>query len=167
MHEKKPAAMAASGPAGSALKWVGDAAAGAGTLEMPAASSTGESRVIYYDGAAWESVRALPYRSDSDVDGVTRRVLAAPADAAFEVRYFEVDPGSATARDFDPHVSVVVCMRGCGQVKLGGEIHDVGFGDVVYVAPGETHQFRNPTAEPFGFLCVVDRERPSQSRGEG
>ena len=34
------------------------------------------------------------------------------------------------------------------------------FGDAVYVAPDEVHQFRNPSAtEPFGFLCVVDAER--------
>jgi quercetin dioxygenase-like cupin family protein len=45
-------------------------------------------------------------------------------------------------------------------VQLGEAVQEVGFGDVVYVAPHEPHQFRNPSAaEPFGFLCAVDAER--------
>jgi quercetin dioxygenase-like cupin family protein len=54
-------------------------------------------------------------------------------------------------------------LRGRGEVHLGGTVHPLGFGDAVYVAPHEPHQFRNPSAsEPFGFLCVVDarRDRP-------
>jgi ribulose-bisphosphate carboxylase large chain len=53
----------------------------------------------------------------------------------------------------------VVVLRGRGQVQLGGAVHDLAFGDTVYVAPHEVHQFRNASAEPFGFLCVVDAER--------
>ena len=35
------------------------------------------------------------------------------------------------------------------------------FGDVIYVAPNDPHQFRNPddATEPFGFLCIVNAER--------
>ena len=53
----------------------------------------------------------------------------------------------------------MVVLRGAGKVRLGETWHDVGFGDVVYVAPDEVHQLRNAGAEPFGFLCVVDSER--------
>jgi quercetin dioxygenase-like cupin family protein len=54
----------------------------------------------------------------------------------------------------------VVVLRGRGQVRLGGQSHEIGFGDTVYVAPREIHQFRNLSAdEPFGFLCVVDAQR--------
>ena len=39
-------------------------------------------------------------------------------------------------------------------------VHALGFGDTVYVAPNEVHQFRNTAeSEPFGFLCLVDAER--------
>jgi len=31
---------------------------------------------------------------------------------------------------------------------------------VVYIAPGDPHQFRNDEGdEPFGFLCIVNAER--------
>ena len=55
--------------------------------------------------------------------------------------------------------NAVVVLRGCGQVQLGDTVHDLAFGDTVYVAPNEVHQFRNPSEEPFGFLCIVDAER--------
>jgi quercetin dioxygenase-like cupin family protein len=54
-------------------------------------------------------------------------------------------------------------LRGRGEVTLGSEVHPLSFGDTVYVAPHEVHQFRNTAAdEPFGFLCIVDakRDRP-------
>ena len=40
------------------------------------------------------------------------------------------------------------------------QLHEIGCGDAIYVAPHEPHQFRNPSAdEPLGFLCIVDAER--------
>jgi quercetin dioxygenase-like cupin family protein len=55
---------------------------------------------------------------------------------------------------------VVVVLRGRGRVRFGGTEHDLGYGDTVYVAPQEPHQFRNRSAdEPFGFLCIVDAQR--------
>lgn len=118
------------------------------------------SRVIRFDGAGWELVRPQPYRRDgASFRGVTRHLLAAPREAAFEVRYFEVEPGGHSTHERHQHVHVVVCLRGRGRVRLGDEVHEVGFGDVVYVAPGDPHQFFNPYAEPFGFLCIVDQSR--------
>ena len=142
------------------------------------------SRILRHDGAGWEAVRPLPYRagggdmgstdgavagaveadagSTGDVAsfrGISRRVLASPAPAAFEVRYFEIERDGYSAFERHAHVHVVVCFRGRGRVRLGDEVHEVGYGDVVYVAPDEPHQFLNPYSEPFGFLCIVDRER--------
>ena len=108
----------------------------------------------------WAGVPALPYRADGAPSrGVTRRLLAAPPGAAFELRYFELAPGGHTTRERHAHEHVVVCWRGRGVAWVAGETHAVGPGDVVYVAAGEPHQFRNPYGEPFGFLCIVDRER--------
>jgi quercetin dioxygenase-like cupin family protein len=45
-------------------------------------------------------------------------------------------------------------------VQLGETVHELAAGDLVYVAPDEPHQFRNPSAtEPLGFLCIVDAQR--------
>lgn len=118
------------------------------------------SRVIRYDGAAWDGVRPEPYKDDASLfAGVTRRMLAAPDAAGFDVRYFEIEPGGHTTCERHRHVHVVVGLRGCGRVRIGDAVEDVGFGDVVYVAPGDPHQFTNPHGEPFGFVCIVDRER--------
>jgi quercetin dioxygenase-like cupin family protein len=77
----------------------------------------------------------------------------------FQVRYFEIAPAGFTTLEHHRHEHAVVVLRGRGEVRLGDAWHEVGFGDVVYVAPDEVHQLRNPGAEPFGFLCMVDAER--------
>ncbi|HEX7051261.1 MAG TPA: cupin domain-containing protein [Longimicrobiales bacterium] len=116
--------------------------------------------ILRHDGAGWTRVRVLAYKPPSEsFQGITRRVLASSEHAAFELRYFELEPGGYSTHERHRHVHVVVCHRGRGRVRLGDEVHEVGFGDVVYVAPNEPHQFLNPYAEPFGFLCIVDRER--------
>ncbi|HEX7117533.1 MAG TPA: cupin domain-containing protein [Longimicrobiales bacterium] len=130
----------------------------------PAVPVLDRSRILRHDGAGWVGVRALPYREPVEggavaFRGITRRVLAAPAAAAFDVRYFEIDPDGHSALERHAHVHVVVCYRGRGRVRLGDALHDVGYGDVIYVAPDEPHQFLNPHTEPFGFLRIVDRER--------
>jgi hypothetical protein len=40
---------------------------------------------------------------------------------------------------------------------------------VVYIAPNDPHQFRNPeeAGEPFGFLCIVNAERDRPHGTEG
>jgi ribulose-bisphosphate carboxylase large chain len=97
--------------------------------------------------------------------GVARSVLVGEHGerTAFQVRYFEVQPGGFTTLERHQHEHVVVVLRGRGEVRLGDAVHEVGFGDAVYVAPNEVHQLRNhSTLEPFGFLCMVDavRDRP-------
>lgn len=120
----------------------------------------GESRVLRYQGGSWDGIRAREYKTDARLyAGVTRRILAAPETAGFETRYFEVEEGGYTTHERHEHVHVVVCIRGRGRVRLGDGMHQLGFGDVVYVAPGEPHQFLNTGTEPFGFLCIVDRDR--------
>jgi quercetin dioxygenase-like cupin family protein len=50
-------------------------------------------------------------------------------------------------------------MRGSGEVMLGDSWEPVSYGDIVYVAPNESHQFRASGDEPFGFLCIVSAQR--------
>jgi mannose-6-phosphate isomerase-like protein (cupin superfamily) len=55
----------------------------------------------------------------------------------------------------------VIPLRGCGQVRLADVTRDISFGDVIYVAPNDAHQFRcdRGSSEPLGFLCIVDAQR--------
>jgi quercetin dioxygenase-like cupin family protein len=152
--------------AGDGLDNPGADSAGVGiapSCESPVAEATPRleaSGILRYDGAGWTGVRTLPYKTSAeDFAGMTRRILASPEAAAFEVRYFEVDPGGHSSLERHAHIHVVIGYRGRGRVRLGDAVHEVGFGDVVYVAPGDAHQFLNPYGDPFGFLCIVDRDR--------
>src|SRR5438046_2405008 len=90
----------------------------------------------------WDGV-ALEEYPDANVRAVTKQVLIGPADVAphFALRYFEVAPGGASALDEHAHDHGVAIIRGRGSVLLGETEHAVSVGDVIYVAPGERHQF--------------------------
>jgi quercetin dioxygenase-like cupin family protein len=105
-------------------------------------------------------------RSDGSWDGVPsrrygegglRHELIGPADGAmgYRVRYFDVPPGQRTALERHPHDHGVVIERGRALVTLGEERHELGPGDVVYVAGDELHCFEALGDEPLGFLCVA------------
>jgi len=120
----------------------------------------GRSRILRSAGFRWPGVEVQAYKDDDgSFRDVTRRLLAAPETAAFDVRYFELAPGGHTSLERHRHVHVVVCVRGGGRVRLDESYDEVGSGDVVYVAPDTPHRFENPTDEPFGFVCIVDRDR--------
>ncbi|MBI1757404.1 MAG: cupin domain-containing protein [Fimbriimonas ginsengisoli] len=91
--------------------------------------------------------------------GVTRRNLFPDAGGSFETRYFEVAPGGYTSFEQHGHEHCVVVVRGRGTVRLGEASQPVEVGDLVHVRPWEAHQFQNTGQEPFGILCVVDRDR--------
>ncbi|MCE5253676.1 MAG: cupin domain-containing protein [Actinomycetia bacterium] len=97
--------------------------------------------------------------------GVAKQIVLGPADGSNEIvlRYFSVAQGGATPRhshDF-PHLVKVEAGRGAVLGPDGGETQ-VSAGDYVYVAPNETHSFKNIAAYPFEFICIVPaRGEPS------
>src|SRR5215218_8074241 len=119
----------------------------------PAPGAVPGSRVLRFRSAAgpaephtWQGVPVTAYKQPADHHaGVTRTVLAGAGGetTAFHVRYFEVAPGGHTTLERHAHEHVVVVLRGRGEVFLGGATHALGFGDAVYVAPHDPHQFRN------------------------
>ncbi len=73
----------------------------------------------------------------------------------FWMRRFEVEPGGCTPlhrHDFEHEVFV---LSGCGVVVNEGQEHELKAGDVVFMPPGEEHQFRCAGDEPLAFLCLV------------
>jgi mannose-6-phosphate isomerase-like protein (cupin superfamily) len=106
----------------------------------------------------WPDVDIKEYKPGVSLD-VTRRTLLEPNSAGFEVRYFEVAPGGFTSFEKHSHEHCVIVLRGRGQVRLGDEWSDISQNDAVRVGPMVSHQFKNSGVEPFGILCVVDRER--------
>jgi quercetin dioxygenase-like cupin family protein len=89
---------------------------------------------------------------------VTKRVFES-GETSFEPRYFEIEPQGYTSFEKHAHEHFVVVLRGKGQVRLDDQEYDLNLHDMVHVKPNTPHQFSNPTSEPFGILCVVDKER--------
>ena len=91
--------------------------------------------------------------------GTSRRNLTPLLEAGFETRYFEIAGGGHTSCEKHEHEHCVMVLRGTGEVFLDKEWHTLNFGDLVRVPSLIPHQFRNDGNEPFGILCIVDRDR--------
>lgn len=115
----------------------------------------------------WEGIAPAAYKETTETwKGVTRCVLVGERGESpdFHLRYFEIAPGGYSTLESHQHEHVVVGLRGQGEVIVGCYRYPLFPGDVVYVAPGDAHQFLAPTGttEPFGFYCIVNarRDRP-------
>ena len=104
----------------------------------------------------WEGVDPQVY-ADASLSGVRKHELIGEAEGASQYRmlYFEVPPGGRTARERHPHDHGVMIVAGRARVTLGDSTHEVGEGDVVYVAGNELHCFEALGDVPLGFVCVV------------
>lgn len=104
----------------------------------------------------WEGVAPQAY-DDPSLAGVRKHELIGEAEGAshYRMRYFEVPPGGRTARERHAHDHGVMIVAGRARVTLGEEEHDVGEGDVVYVAGDELHCFEALGETPLGFVCVI------------
>ena len=100
----------------------------------------------------WDGVVPQTYRG-----GVEKHELIGRADGAdgYRVRYFHVPAGERTALERHPHDHGVVIEHGRARVTLGDQRHDLGPGDVVYVAGDELHCFEALGDQPLGFICVA------------
>lgn len=122
-----------------------------------------KSRVVAGGGLTWPETPPRVYKEgEAGYCEVSRRALLGPAtgDAlAFEVRYFEVAPGGWTSFEQHEHPHAVMVLAGRGEVRLPEGRFPIAPYDLVYVAPGEAHQFRAGEEERLGILCIVDAER--------
>ena len=89
--------------------------------------------------------------------GCTVRWLLSQSDGTptFAMREFEVAPGGHTPRHSHDYEHEVFVLEGDGVVFEGDRQHKLAGGDVIFVAPGEVHQFRNTGSRPMRFLCLI------------
>ncbi len=73
----------------------------------------------------------------------------------FAMRQFEVAPGGHTPRHHHDYEHEIYVLEGHGTVAHGEQEHPLKPGDVVLIAPGDVHQFRNTGEEPLRFLCLI------------
>lgn len=104
----------------------------------------------------WPEVELRVYGGDDGPRG-TKQILLGPDDGAphFAVRVFQIPPGQSSNDEAHPHDHGVFVMRGRARVLLGDALHDVGPGDLVWVAPDERHRIDSLGPDTLQFLCVV------------
>jgi len=134
--------------------------------EMEALRNANVSKLFRFLGDedfGWSHVPVAEYKPlDDSWRRVTRRVFVGETGESprFHLRYFEIARGGYTTLEEHDHEHVIAVIRGRGQVLIGDETKQIGFGDVVYISPRDPHQLRNDAGdEPLGFLCVVNAER--------
>lgn len=109
----------------------------------------------------WRGIKTETYKLKKDNwNKIIRRVLIGNGlKTKSHLRYFEIAPEGQSSFEKHGHEHIVIGISGQGKVRLENMLYKVGFLDVVYVSPNTPHQFLNPNAGPFGFICVVPSKR--------
>jgi len=140
-------------------------AAWVSACELPASGESADIRNLLpvsddFNWAARENRRykiseALPFRGVRRVELVGKQ----GEPCSFELRYFELEPGGYTSLEKHVHTHVLIGARGEGLVIMDEERVALKPDDIAYVAPLQVHQLRNECDQPFGFYCIVDKDR--------
>ena len=121
-------------------------------------------------GYRWEGVEERPYKDDGRAlfKSITRQVLFSHPEMQGELRYFEVAAGGFSTLERHEHMHAVLVLRGRGHCLVGQEVKPVELRDLITVPALTWHQFRATTAEPLGFLCMVNavRDKPQLPSAE-
>ncbi|MEN2994733.1 MAG: cupin domain-containing protein [Thermodesulfovibrio sp.] len=119
-----------------------------------------KSKIIRFKNNKWQGLKSIPYKDTQGNWAFIKRIpIFSSENANFEVRYFEIAPGGKSSLEYHNHIHLVICIKGKGKLRLGKDYKTIKYLDIVYIAPNEVHQLLNPFKEPFGFLCIVDKER--------
>ncbi|WP_432797198.1 cupin domain-containing protein [Poriferisphaera sp. WC338] len=102
-------------------------------------------------------------QQDMDIPGakgVKMQLMIGRDDGAptFSMRLFEVQPHGHTPLHSHNYEHEVMIVSGEGQVvggTNGSTIRPIKQGDVVFMPPNETHQFRNTSNDTLKFMCLV------------
>ena len=102
----------------------------------------------------YRDVRAEPVLEDP---GVTVRWLVSELDETprYALRLYEIEPGRATRAHTHYWEHQVFVLSGGGVFIAGDKEALLAEGDMVYIPPGECHQFANRAEEPFRFLMAL------------
>lgn len=111
----------------------------------------------------WKDRPAVVYKKDQALPfaGIKRRELIGKQgeECRFDLRYFEIEPGGYSSLEQHQHSHVIIGTRGQGDVLLANKNYRLSEDDVIYIQPNTAHQLRNLGDQPFGFYCIVDRDR--------
>ncbi len=102
---------------------------------------------------------SLPAEEVKAGTGTTRQILIGPDEGPnFALRRFIMQPGGGMPRHTNTVEHEQYVLRGAARITLGGEVHQVKAGDVVFIPAGVPHSYESQGDEPFEFLCVVPNQ---------
>jgi quercetin dioxygenase-like cupin family protein len=77
----------------------------------------------------------------------------------FSFRVFTIEPGGHTPLHSHPFEHLNYIIEGNGVVVAKEREHELKKGNFVLVLPGETHQYKNTSAnKPLTLICAVPKE---------
>lgn len=93
----------------------------------------------------------------SGAKGARMRMLIGPDEGAgkFHMRHFEVERGGCTPRHQHDYEHEIYVLKGSGTAHSPEGDRPFKAGDVIYVAPGELHQFCNTSDAACEFICLI------------
>lgn len=98
----------------------------------------------------------VPMRPVKAGRGTAMQVLVGPDDGApnFVLRRFRMEPGGGIPTHTNDVEHEQYVLRGRARITIGGEVHEVGPDDALYIPAGTPHAYEVLDG-PFEFLCVV------------
>jgi ribulose-bisphosphate carboxylase large chain len=133
------------------------------SCELPSSAEDMLTHLPFLSGFQWQGRTSSAYKESGEQPhaGVRRVELIGKHGerAAFDLRYFEIEPHGYSSLERHLHTHVIIGARGQGILDIGGRQMAIKPMDVGYVEPLKPHQLRNEGNEPFGFFCIVDHER--------
>ena len=121
------------------------------------------NHLVFREDFSWHGRNPTVYKASRELpfQDVSRFELIGKTGGkeAFDLRYFQIEPGGYTSLEKHLHTHTVICIRGQGVLFINDRCIPLKPFDIAYISPMDVHQLRNESSEPFGFFCIVDRQR--------
>ena len=121
------------------------------------------SDYLQFSNYKWEGRDEVVYKETTTLPfkGMRRIELIGKAGekSGFDLRYFEIEPQGYSSLEKHHHTHVIIGARGIGEIEIDKKCYVVNQNDVLYIKPLAIHQLRNLSDSPFGFYCIVDKQR--------
>lgn len=100
--------------------------------------------------------QAVPLKDVTAGTAARMHVLIGPDDGAphFAMRRFVMEAGGGMPAHTNQVEHEQYVLRGRAEVGIGGNVHQVRAGDVLYIPAGSPHYYK-VLEGPFEFLCMV------------
>jgi len=99
---------------------------------------------------------------EANASGIAIRWLITEKDGApnFAMRVIEVEPDGYSPLHTHPWEHEVFVLHGEGTLVQDGKATPIAPGDVIFIPPGEQHQFKNTSGSALEFICLIPHVQP-------